>query len=997
MNPERWQQLKQLFEQALKHPPDERSQFLASACGEDDALRQEAEALLSSQVETDDFMEQGAVGEVADLMVRARKAFISGQRIEHYEIVRQIGVGGMGEVYLAKDTTLNRNVAIKFLTSSPSTDGQAHERFVREAQSAATLDHPHVCGIYEIGEANGQPFIVMQYIEGETLAEKLKRASLPLEEAIAISIQIADALAEAHSHNIVHRDVKPSNVVITPRGDVKVLDFGLAKKVVVESEDETQKYLSQPGLIVGTLAYMSPEQARGKDVDARTDIFSFGVLLYEMIAGRTPFGGDSSTDTLASILNKEPQPLARFALDVPAELQRIVGKTLRKDPDERYQTIKDVLADLKDLLDELHVKIKSDRSFANEEANHPTLVLDAKTTQEEKARSSSEVAAQTTVTNGAGAMSPKSRKLVVLVALGLGLVVILSVGFWLIRARRNSITTINVQKLTQLTDWPGLDDFPALSPDGNTVAYDSDHNGGFEIYVKALTPGAKEIQLTNDGKQNFQPTWSPDGQRIAYHSRQRGGIWVIPAAGGDTKQLTEFGTHPSWSPDGKQIVFQSYPLTDLGGGARQSLPPSTLWLVSPQGGDPKQLTQVGNPPGGHGAPSWSPDGKRIVFEVSDFNLYTFWTISSNGSNPNLVWKRGDHPVYAPDGKSIIFSGAGTQQIRINPDTGDPIGEAEAISGKASFPRDIRRVSFSADGKKMVFNTLIRSESLVSIPVRPGSSEATGPPVTLVRKVSGRIHQPAFSPDGKRIAFTSCLTGGAGCDSWLVNPDGTNQSQLTTSESNEQIPSWFPDMQQIAFHTDRTGHWTYWAIDLNSRRERMLFDLNIDFTYPRLSPDGKSVTFNSISNGGVINVWVVPVTGGEPKQLTFNKELTGFPCWSRDGKFIAFQSQHGDDTNLYVLPVDGGLPTQLTFDKGQSWAFDFSPDSDKVLFAASRNGIWNVWWVSRSTKKKQQLTNYTALNSFVRYPAWSPLGNEIVYEYSETSGNVWVADLQNSER
>jgi serine/threonine protein kinase len=993
VNPERWQQLKQLFEQALKHPPDERSQFLAQACGDDDALRREAEALLSSHNEAEDFMEQGAVGELADVIVGAKKTLTPGQRIEHYEIIQKLGEGGMGEVYLAQDTKLNRNIAIKFLALSTVADEQAKERFLREAQSAATLDHPHVCGIYEIGEANGQPFIVMQYVEGETLAELLKQTTLTLDRAIDIAIQIADALAEAHAHGIAHRDIKPSNVIITRRGDVKVLDFGLAKKVRVESEDETQKYLSQPGMIIGTLGYMSPEQARGKDVDARTDIFSFGVVLYEMIAGRTPFESESKSDTLSAILNKEPLPLARYAVDVPGELQRIVGKTLRKDRDERYQTIKDVLADLKDLRDELQGQARSERSFANAEANQPTLVLDAKSTQEEKAESSVEVVAQTTASTGAITSPPNSRKLVVLVALGFGLAALLAAGFWFIRTRRNSFAAIDVQALTQVTDWPGLDDFPAISPDGKAVAYDSDHNGTFEIYVKALTPGAKESQLTNDSKQNFQPTWSPDGQHIAYHSKLRGGIWMIPAAGGDAKQLTEFGTHPAWSPDGKQIAFQSYPLNDLGAGGGIALPPSTLWLVSPQGGEPKQLTQVGTPPGGHGAPSWSPDGKRIVFDVDDYNSSSFWSISINGDNPRIVWKLGDEPVYAPDGKSIIFSGLGAQQIRINPDTGDPIGEPTAISGKVSFPRNIRRVSFSADGKKMVFNTLMRSESLASIPVSPGSSEAAGAPVTLVRKSSGRINQPAFSPDGKRIAFTSCLTGVTRCDTWLVNADGTNQIQLTTAEGSEQMPSWFPDMQQIAFITDRTGHWTYWAIDLNTKRERVLIDLKDDLMYARLSPDGKWVVYNSKLNGGVINVWTVPVTGGESKQLTFEKELTGFACWSYDNKYIAIQTLRGDNSNVLIMPSQGGEPTQLTFDKGLSWQNDFSPDSDKVLFAGSRNGLWNLWWVSRSTKKEQQLTNYTTLNSFVRYPIWSPLGNQIAYEYSETTGNVWVADLK----
>ncbi|MBA2380049.1 MAG: PD40 domain-containing protein, partial [Blastocatellia bacterium] len=473
-------------------------------------------------------------------------------------------------------------------------------------------------------------------------------------------------------------------------------------------------------------------------------------------------------------------------------------------------------------------------------------------------------------------------------------------------------------------------------------------------------------------------------------------IWIIPASGGEARQITDFGSHPAWSPDGKQIAFQSNPIVDLGAYARNALPPSTLWVVGANGSEPKQLTQIGNPAGGHGAPSFSPDGMRIVFEVDDYTSASVWTISTGGDDAKrFSQKHGYEPVYTPDGKSILYHNSeGSFQLRLDSDTNEPIDEPSQIAGIGGTFSGVRRVSFSADGKRMAFNSLLRRESLPAVRLQTNSAETDGLPVPLVQNTNARIHFPTFSPDGKRIVFTTCQNvGGIACNIWLMNADGSNQIQLTTNESRQFTPSWFPDMEQIAFITNRTGHYTLWAINLNNKREKMLLDLTDSLDYARLSPDGNQVAFNFKRNGGVINVWTTSLAGGEPKQLTFDKELMGFPAWSPDGKYIAFQMKRGDDTHIMIIPSEGGTPVQLTFDKGQSWIYDWSPDGDKILFAGQRDGIWNVRWVSRSTKKQQQLTNYKKLNSFVRYPSWSPLGNQIVYEYSETTGNMWIADLK----
>lgn len=972
MDSERWHKVKNLLDDVLQREPLERAAFLKEVCNGDDALRTEVETFLNLHDDSSDFMGRPAVAQLAETIVGSKEKLKIGRQINHYEIINLIGTGGMGEVYLAQDVKLHRRVALKLLSSNSSSENESNQRLLREARAAATLEHPNICGIYEVGEDSGRAFIVMQYIEGEMLADKLKREELQLKDILAITTQIADALSEAHAKGIVHRDIKPSNIVITSRKQVKVLDFGLAKKVTVGSEDETQTLLSKQGIIMGTAAYMSPEQARGKTVDARTDVWSLGVVLYEMLAGRNPFADDTTSDTIASILKTELPPLSD---SIPDTIKRIVEKALKKNREERYQSAKDFLSDLQKLKNDLEIEsLELSVSSAIESAN--------------KTQSTGELAA---IETGKVAKVHLRRKKILIAASAFGVIALIVFAVWLIRGRQDSFNAITIGRITQLTIWSGLDDFPAMSPDGKFVAYCSDHEGSFEIYVKALTPGAKEVRLTNDKGQNFQPTWSPDGGRIAYYSRARGGIWVIPASGGEAKQLTEFGSYPAWSPDGKQIVFQSNGISDLGAYARNALPPSTLWLVSPEGGEPQQLTQVGNPKGGHGSPAWSPDGKRIAFAVNDFNTSFVWSVSLKGNDAMRVsGELGYAPTYAPDGQSIFYYADGLFQIHTNPNTDEPIGKPVRVTGVTDAISSIRRISFSADGKKAAYNVLRRDESISSLSLRANS--AVGPPVSIINYATGRINFPAFSPDGKHISFSLCSAGGTGCDIWISNPDGSNQTQLTIAESNEMFSSWFPDNEQLAYTSTRTEYRTYWAINLNTKRERMLFDFKEGLDYVRLSPDGKRIVFNA-TRDGVINIWTASLAGGESKQITFDKELMGFPTWSPDGKFIAFQMKRGDDTHIMIMPIEGGTPEQLTFDKGQSWIFGWSADGDKILFAGQRNDSWNVWWYSHSTKKQQQLTDYKTLNSFVRYPAWSPDGKQILYEYSETSGNIWVADLK----
>ncbi len=365
MNSERWQKVKGLFDAVVELAPQERKQILDNACSGDAQLRCDVENLLASFEETESFMEQPAAREVASVIIKKDSQLEAGKSLGHYEIIKQIGAGGMGEVYLAEDKKLDRRVAVKILNEKFSPQESNLNRFIKEAKAASGLNHPNILVIHEIGENDETHYIVSEFIEGETLREIVGKSPMKLPEVLDISIQIANALTAAHVAKIVHRDIKPENIIVRPDGYVKILDFGLAKLIeqkVIGFEDATVKQNeTAKGVILGTVNYMSPEQAKAERVDERTDIFSLGVVIYEMIAGRTPFAANTMSETFANLINAEPQPLARFAESAPDELQRILSKMLRKNKIERYQTMKGLLANLKGLQKRLNFESEFDK------------------------------------------------------------------------------------------------------------------------------------------------------------------------------------------------------------------------------------------------------------------------------------------------------------------------------------------------------------------------------------------------------------------------------------------------------------------------------------------------------------------------------------------------------------------------------------------------------------------------------------------------------------
>jgi len=555
--------------------------------------------------------------------------------------------------------------------------------------------------------------------------------------------------------------------------------------------------------------------------------------------------------------------------------------------------------------------------------------------------------------------------------------------------------------LVQFTSSTGLDLNPAFSPDGSAIAYSSDRSGGFEIYIRPSATQGREVQVTSDGAQNVEPAWSPDGRHIAYRSAAKGGIWLVPALGGVARQLTTFGASPAWSRDGTTIAFQSAaPVSlapvDIGGIA------TTIWMVSAQGGIPKQITTAASPPGKHVWPAWSPDGRWILFvnfgmDSATPNGARLWAVSpADGDMVSVT--AGDriylNPIYAPDQLSIYYGSFtdsgnfGLWKLPIDPATDTATGAARDVQRTGmELPRDF---AVSADGKRLAFTLSTMSSQLWTVPMSRSGFEPSGDPALLTPDTSVRKMHPAFSPDGKRIAFYSQLRG-APSEIWVMNADGSDATAISRRAGGSYMPSWLPDGKSVVYASHRSSStYNVWLTSLDNGAEKPFLNLPRFMTAPHLSPDGREVVYHA-SKDGIANIWKGSVATGKQTQLTFDNESMNFPCWSPDGKWIAFEVRRGESTQLGVMPKDGGARTLLTEGRGHSWPYSWSPDGGKILFAGVRDGVWNVWWISRATGQQKRLTDYRSLRSYVRYPSWGPSGDQIVYERGETKGNIYLLD------
>jgi Tol biopolymer transport system component/DNA-binding winged helix-turn-helix (wHTH) protein len=534
----------------------------------------------------------------------------------------------------------------------------------------------------------------------------------------------------------------------------------------------------------------------------------------------------------------------------------------------------------------------------------------------------------------------------------------------------------------RVTTRVGVNTWPALSPDGRTVAYVSDRTGSLEIYIAGLAPGSREIAITSDGMQNLQPAWSPDGQSIAYHSRARRGIWIVPGTGGVPRQLVEFGSGPAWSPDGQVLVFTS----DAGGMAAQS----TLWSVRSDGTERKELTRIGQPPGGHREPAWPRDGKSVVFGVSRGGWgQEVWIVPAAGGTPLRVaapFLGGFHPQFTPEGRALYWGSASTGSSGgslwrqpLDPSTGAAAGPAVEVLDLGGA---LEGLSVARDGS-LAYGRTTADMNLWAVDVRPDGSG--GEPVRLTHEVVRSSH-PDFGPDG-RIAFVQ-FGPGRPMTAWVMNDDGSNAEALLP-ESPLANPMWTRD-GRILVRRETPAPASFWWLDPRTRRLALARALGGDVSSARPSPDGREVAFHVIEATGKVNVWTQPLEGDGPRRrITSDAEVMSYPAWSPDGRWLAVEIKRGDQTHVGVVSREGGATEQLTFEDGQSWPHSWAPDGERIAFAAERGGVWNVWAVSRRTRKATPLTEFKSSSGYVRYPAWSTRGHRIVFERSIRESGVWT--------
>jgi Tol biopolymer transport system component/serine/threonine protein kinase len=909
MDMQRWQQIETLYHAALEREPGARAAFLAHACAGDEELRREVEKLLRDEGAAESFIQGDALAFEArrlkpEEISRTAPQLLPGQQIGAYRILALLGRGGMGVVYRARDERLRREVAIKVLPASLDHDADRLRRFEQEARATSSLNHPNILTIYDIGAQDGAPFIVAELLEGEEMRAALKRGALPLLRAMDCAQQIATGLAAAHAKGIVHRDLKPENVFITTDGFVKILDFGLAKlrppEAAQDSDAPTQRKVTDPGAVMGTASYMSPEQARGQDVDARSDIFSLGVVLYEMTAGRAPFGGVNAIDVMGAILNQEPAPLRQFAPDAPAELQRIVTKALRKDRDERYQRVKDLLLDLRDLKQELEfeAKLKGAKQFVAPPEGGTT------NAQPAKAATNAVAAAHRTSSAGMILTQISHRKRGVILALALLAAMSAGAGWWLY----SYITQLQSQggsagpaaQLIPFTSFSGIEDYPSFSPDGNQVAFawGGENGDNTDIYVKQVGTEAFARLTTNPAVDHF-PSWAPDGRYIAFirSTKEENGLYLMPSLGGAERRITDLtipvaGTFlsglgtPAWSPDGEWLAVSN-----------QNSPkePNAIFLLAREAGEKRKLTSPLTGSLGDVQPSISPDGKTVAFirfGIGNFN--DVYLVSIAGGEPQrLTFENASLycPTWTPDGRNILFGS-------ITSNTG--LWKAPATGGKPerieAVGQNLGVFAISRQGNRLVWSQRIFDSNIWQI-------ELAGGPAPTGRKRSAHALitstnvdvSSQFSPDGQRIVFSSGRSGST--EIWVCSSDGQRPIQLTS------------------FNRGTTGS-------------------------PRWSPDGRQIVFDGRAEGNA-EIYVINAEGGKTRRLTAESSEDVVPSWSRDGRWIYFCSNRSGSQQLWKMPADGGQATQLTKQGG----FDNmeSPDGKFLYYAKGRglSGIWRV--------------------------------------------------------
>ncbi len=919
-----------------------------------------------------------------------------GKTVSHYRILEKLGGGGMGVVYRAEDTTLGRYVALKFLPEGFAKDRQALERFLREARSAATLNHPNICTIHEVSEHDGQPFIVMELLQGQTLKQRIAvgaihASPLPTDTLMDLAIQMADALDAAHTQGVVHRDLKPTNIFVTERGQAKILDFGLAKLApqsqhvaeavgasALATAGTVEEHLTSPGVTMGTIAYMSPEQARGEELDARTDLFSTGVVLYEMATGRPAFPGHTSALIFNAILERAPISPLRLNPELPPELERIINKALEKDREMRYQSASELRTDLK--------RLKRDTDSGR----------------------SASVAAGLSRQGEAGGVKPpleqdlssdsrilaavfKRHRTGFTIVLGVIAVAVAALGYGLYRVTlRNRAPTTSTpaasfqnMRITRLTA-TGKSRGAAISPDGKYVVHGFEEAGKRSVWVRQVAT-TSDVQIVPPAEVTYTGfTFSRDGNYIYYVMVPTGDLvgvlYQVPVLGGGSRKLiTDVGSPVALSPDGQRLAFVR------GKPPVRGKPSESGLITANVDGSGERVLLSRKPPDFlHVGPAWSPDGKTIavVTETLIGGYHSTLQAVPAGGGPEKPigaqrWFQAGRVAWLSDGSGLVLSAGDQHQFSNNQLwlLSYPGGDVRKITNDLN---SYYEPTLTADSSALAS---VQGQFLGTIWIAPQGDAARARQATSsVSNYDGALGL-AWMPDG-RLVYSS--NAGGSFNLWSVGADGSTPQSLTVGTGINLAPRVSADGRYIVFDSLRTGNRNIWRMDIDGANPKQLTRGDSDWSYFDISPDAKWVVYSS-SRSGKLTLWKVSIEGGEPVKIT--DEYSLYPSISRDGKLIAFfgldpQSQRYRPA---VLSIDGGKITLPSGFPPDARYVRWSPDGHGLTYVLTRNGVGNLWTQTLDGGKPRQLSRFTAEQIFDY--AWSGDGKQLAVSRGTVNSDV----------
>jgi Tol biopolymer transport system component len=803
----------------------------------------------------------------------------AGSRLGPYEIVSPLGAGGMGEVYKARDTRLDRTVAIKVLSSQLSASPELRQRFEREAKTISQLSHPHICALHDVGREGETEYLVMEYLEGETLADRLLKGPLPLEQTLRFGIQIADALDKAHRQGIVHRDLKPGNVMLTKSG-VKLLDFGLAKAFDQEGPVESltsaatsAKDLTAEGAILGTLSYMAPEQLEGKKVDSRTDIFALGATLYEMATGKKAFSGATQASLISSILRDDPSPISQVQPMSPPALDRIVKTCLAKDPEDRWQSAGDVAKELKWIGEGSAGAI-------------PSIVAGGRKRSE---------------------MLPWGIA-VLAVALG-ALAVLLS--------RRSPAP----EELMRFTIMPPSGQsflgFAELSPDARRIAFLlQDEGGRNSIAVRSLDSlEMRRLPGTEDARGMF---WSPDGREIAFFSEGR--LKRIGADGGPVQTICESGGGFSgaWSRLGTILFTKEFG--------------TPIVAVSAAGGTPRPVTAP-NPARGeaHFHPAFLPDSRHFLFVARDIDpeKTSVMLASLDSKDVSRLFHADSAAVFADPGYLLFARDNALFAVRFDPGSSKLVGQPAPALEQVRYGTEDNMLVLSAAGNRVAYLPWLMRRRLVWV-------DRKGRELGALGEIAG-YEDVRISPDGRKVAVTlRDPAHGQNMDVWVLDASRGTGSRITAERTDEFDPAWFPDGERLVYASDHVGFYDLYERPAGGGAEKILIRTKEDKTLPTVSPDGRSLLMSVPERGNYTRVLTDIPGGRNSRRLSgdsrFSEEHAVF---SPDGRWTAFDSSESGQREVYVQPLPDGAKRQVSIGGGQMPIWN---RSGSELFYAARDGM-----------------------------------------------------------